>query len=64
MKLDLNQIDNIEVDGIDTRDYPDFTDSFIGYADYKGKEMTDEQLDCLNDNYSDFVYEATMNHLF
>ena len=35
MNYDL--IDNIEVDGIDTNDYPDFTDAFIVSADYDGE---------------------------
>ena len=56
-------IDNIEVDGIDTTDYPDFCDAFISSADYEGKEMTEEQLDKLNQD-SDFVYECLQNHLF
>ena len=56
-------IDNIEVDGIDTKDYPDFCDAFIASADYDGKEMTEEQLDELNED-SDFVYECVQNHLF
>ena len=56
-------IDNIEVDGIDTKDYPDFCDAFIASADYDGKPMTDEQLEELNED-SDFVYECVQNHLF
>jgi len=56
-------IDNIEIDGIDTKDYPDFCDAFIASADYDGKEMTEEQLDKLNED-SDFVYECVQNHLF
>lgn len=46
----------VEVDGIDTRDYPEFTDAFIGYAEYDGVEMTDEQYDVLNEDY-DYVHE-------
>ena len=64
MELDLNEIDNIKVDGIDTKDYPDFCDSYIASADYKGVEMTEEQIDNLNDNYGDFVYDAVIDHLF
>lgn len=56
-------IDNVEVDGIDTRDYPDFSDAFIAYAEYKGKPMTDAQLDRLNDN-SDFVYGCVQERLY
>ena len=61
--MDYKLIDNIEVDGIDTKDYPDFCDAFIASADYDGKEMTEEQLDELNED-SYFVYECVQNHLF
>lgn len=63
MKIDINKVDNIEVDGIDTRDYPDFVDAFISYAEIDGVELTDEQLDELNDNYN-FVYDCVINKLF
>lgn len=61
--MDYKLIDNIEVDGIDTCDYPDFCDAFIASADYDGKEMTDEQLDEINGDYC-FVYDCVQNHLF
>ena len=61
--MDYKLIDNIDVEGIDTKDYPDFCDAFIAGADYDDKPMTDEQLDELNED-SDFVYECVQNHLF
>lgn len=61
MNYDL--IDNIELDGIDTNDYPDFCDAFIVSADYDGVEMTEEQLEALNEDYS-FVHDCVYNHLF
>ena len=61
MNYDL--IDNIELDGIDTNDYPDFCDAFIASADYNGVEMTDAQIDILNEDYS-FVHDCVYNHLF
>ena len=61
--MNYKLIDNIEVDGIETKDYPDFCDAFISSADYDGKEMTEEQLEELNQD-SDFVYECLQNHLF
>jgi hypothetical protein len=35
-----------EVDGIDSRDYPDFCDAFFSYAVYadNGEELTEEEL--------------------
>ncbi len=32
INLDYSQIEDVEVDGIDTRDYPDFCDAFIAAA--------------------------------
>ena len=48
--MDYKKIDNIEIDGIDTKDYPDFCDAYIVSADYDGVPMTDEQLDEINDD--------------
>lgn len=63
IKFDYSKIDNVSVAGIDTKDYPDFCDAFIESADYDGREMTDEELDALNDD-RDFVYEKVMNKLY
>jgi len=62
MSLDLTKVDNIEFD-YDTNDYPDFSDACITSADYDGNQMTDEQLDELNQD-SDFVHEKLINYLF
>ena len=60
--MDYKKIKNIEVDGIDTNDYPDFCDAFISKADYDSKPMTDAQLGELNQD-SSFVYECVESHL-
>jgi len=57
MKKEL--IDNVKIEGIDMRDYPDFTDAFISSADYDGKPMTEYELDEINED-RDFVYEQTL----
>tara|TARA_R110000803_G_scaffold97160_1_gene165297 strand:+ start:277 stop:462 length:186 start_codon:yes stop_codon:yes gene_type:complete len=61
--MDYKKIDNIEVDGIDTRDYPDFCDAFISNADYNGVAMTEEQLDEINED-GDFVYQCVEAYLY
>jgi len=61
-KLDLKKIDNIDFDGIDHKDYPDYSDAYIVSADYDGKPMTEEQLLELN-NERDFVYESLIDYL-
>jgi len=59
----MKEIDNIEFDGIDYSDYPDFCDAFICSADIDGREMTDDELDELN-NDREFVSNALQNYLF
>ncbi len=61
--MDYKDIDNIEIDGIDTKDYPDFSDAFISGADYCGKEMTEAQLEEINKD-SDFVHEQVLLQIF
>ncbi len=61
--MEYKHITNVEVDGIDTKDYPDFCDAFISYAEYKGKEMTEEELEVLNYD-SDFIHEQVFKKLF
>ena len=61
--MNYKLIDNIEVEGINFNDYPDFVDAFIAYAEYDGEEMTDEQLDELNEN-SEFVHDCVYNQLY
>ena len=61
-KMDYKLIDNIEIDGINTKDYPDFCDAYIVSADYDGKPMTEAQLDEINED-GDFQYECIMNEL-
>jgi len=38
-------------------------DAFIASATYKGREMTDTELDRLNED-SDFVYQAVLDRLY
>jgi hypothetical protein len=62
-ELDYSKIDMIEFDGIDHDDYPDYCDAYIVYAEYDGREMTDEELELINDDAS-FVYESLMSYLY
>lgn len=54
MKLDYSKISDVEVNGVDTNDYPDFCDAFIASATYEGRDMTEPELDELNED-SDYV---------
>lgn len=62
-RLDYSKIEDIEVDGIDTKDYPDFCDAYIASALYKGRKMTESELERLNED-SAFVYECVLEKLY
>lgn len=65
MKLDLTKIDAVDFEGIDWSDAPDFCDVYISSACWDdGTDLTSEELDVLNWDHKDFVYERLMNHLY
>ena len=63
MNIDYTEISNIEFDGIDHTDYPDYCDAYIVSASYNGVALTEEQIEKLNED-KDFVYEKLMSYLY
>jgi len=54
----------IEVDGVDSSDYPDFADAFISYAEYEdGTPLTDDELDKLTDEMADEVNDMAIQSI-
>lgn len=58
-KLDL--IKDVEIDDIDMRDYPDFCDAFLVGATYKGRELTENELEYVQDSNPDWFYDQVWN---
>lgn len=58
-------IGNFEVEDVDTRDYPDFSDAFISYAEWldTNTPLNDNELEQLNEE-TDLVYEAVQSYVF
>lgn len=61
-KIDLSLIMDVELDGIDTKDYPDFCDAYVcnAYWSDSGEELSIAELEALNDD-RDFVYQQVIN---
>jgi len=59
--INLSEVNDIEFSGIDNSDYPNYSDAFIESAIYKEREMTQEEIDELMDDYPEFVYNQLMN---
>jgi hypothetical protein len=50
MKINITNLTNIEIAGIDMSDYPDFCDAYVEYADKAdGTPLTDAEIDTLNE---------------
>jgi len=49
---------SIVIDGVDHRDYPDFCDAYVEYAEYMdGNPLTEIELLLLEDNYPELVHD-------
>jgi hypothetical protein len=62
----IKDIIDVEIDGINFKDHPDYCDAFISGALWRNSltQLTEAQLDQLNDKHSDFVYESVINHIY
>ena len=66
-KLDIDIVDvgSLEIESVCRDDYPDFCDAFISYGEFKdGTELNEDELDALNDEHGDLVYELAHESLY
>ena len=56
----MENITNIKIEGLNSKDHPDYVDAYIASADLNGKPMTDQQLDELS-NDGEFMYKFIHN---
>jgi len=55
---------SLEIDGVDTRDYPDFVDAYFSYGVFEdGTELTDDELDQLANKYPEVANEMAFDSL-
>lgn len=60
----LLDVNTVEFDGVDFKDYPDFSDVFILSAAFvDGTLLNDDEIDFINSNH-DLVYTLLINHLY
>jgi hypothetical protein len=54
---------SLEIDGVDGRDAPDFSDAYFSAGQFKdGTDMTDEELNELADEHPDLLHEMIYHH--
>mgnify|MGYP000173799430 CR=1 FL=1 len=69
IELDINKVVDPEFDGIDGRDYPDFSDAYITAASYEVapgeyRDLTDDEIDWVMDKHGDWFYENLMDWIY
>ena len=49
----------VQLDGVDSSDYPKFCDAYISYAEYEdGTELTDDELSTLSEENGDYIQQT------
>ena len=68
MYLNGREVVDVEVDGVDPTDFPDFSDAYFSKAVYKdtGQELSNEELEKLEHDYRhkiwDMAFLSYVNH--
>ncbi|MCK5017340.1 MAG: hypothetical protein KAS32_09760 [Candidatus Peribacteraceae bacterium] len=63
--LEIDEIENLEVEGVDSTDYPDFCDAYFSSGTWmvSGEELTENELDELAQTYPGKVNEMAYESL-
>lgn len=62
LNFDRKKLTDVCVENVDSRDYPDFVDCYIGSAYYDGMELTEPELEWLNDSHPEVAQEAALEN--
>lgn len=64
MKLNGRVVTDVEIDGVDINDYPDFCDAYFTRAvfDDTGEALTDAELEELLEQYPEVANEMAFEH--
>jgi hypothetical protein len=65
MELHGRKVVSVEVDGVDSRDYPDFCDAYFSYAEFEdtGEPLDEDDMDLLQEVYPEVCYEMAYDSL-
>ena len=62
--LNGKNVVDLEVDGVDPRDYPDFSDAYFSSGSYEdGTPLTDDELERLTELAGDVLWEMAFDRM-
>jgi hypothetical protein len=64
--MNIQDIEDLSVDGVDPKDYPDFSDAYFSQGSFKstGIDLTEEELDNLAEEQPELLHEMAYESLF
>ena len=62
-KYKPEDLDDYTIDGVDSKDYPDFCDAFIDWAIVGNHELTEEECEYIQDTYPEWLNEQAFESL-
>jgi len=61
--IDIRDCAVLMIEGVDTKDYPDFVDAYFSFGMMGGRELTDDELEYLTKNYPEVLNQVVMESL-
>jgi benzoyl-CoA reductase/2-hydroxyglutaryl-CoA dehydratase subunit BcrC/BadD/HgdB len=63
--MNISEVENLGVDGVVTRDYPDFCDAYFseGWHIKENRELTEDELIQIGEDYPDVLNEMAYESL-
>ena len=61
--FNIDLLDDVEIDGINIGDYPDFCDAFLVGASYKGRELTEDELEYVQESNPEWFYDKVWDKI-
>ena len=63
--MNISEFENLEIDGVDNRDYPDFCDAFFsaGWHIKEDRELTDDELIQIGEDHPELLNEMAYESL-
>lgn len=58
--INFNDLEEVEILDIHKFDYPDFVDAYVNSAIINGRELSEEELDWVNDNCNAEIQEFAL----
>lgn len=60
--IDFSQLTDVQLGEVCMSDWPDFSDAYIADAKYKGRDITEDELEVVNED-SAFIYKCILDGL-